>query len=153
MGLIKVVNHRDSRVVLSRETRVKIKDNDELRILETVLNGGANNVDADELKLFRANDRVEQMFACGMLVVEGAVVDATQETLPTHGGDLSRLKLKSALNAVKSCKDPRQLRVWINQDGRPEIREALIARHTELTQGPTDAEGVKAADVDFTSTV
>lgn len=142
MGLLKVLNHRESRVVLSRETRVGA-DKKELKIEEMVLQGGANNVDEGELAKFRENKIVDGFFSGGMLAVEGAVVPATEDELPKYGGDLAKLKPKAALRAIETCTDARQLRAWINQDGRNEIREALIKRHAELMKG---AEAAAAAE-------
>ena len=141
--LVKVLNHRPSRVVLARETR----DGGVLKIDELELQGGANNVDDARLALFAELPTVKPFFETGLLVVEGAVAAPTDDTLPKHGGDLSKLKLKAALNAIKACKDPRQLRLWVNQDGRPEVRDALIARHTELNKGDETpiAEDIKVS--------
>lgn len=139
MGLLKVLNHRESKVVLSRETRVG--PNKDLKIEEMVLQGGANNVDEAELAKFRVTPMVETFFTAGMLVVEGAVLPATEDELPKYGGDLAKLKPKAALRAIETCTDARQLRAWINQDGRNEIREALIKRHAEIMKGSNEGEG------------
>lgn len=132
MSLLKIQNHRDSMVVLRREAR---DVNGVLTPDELEIKSGANNIDAARLALFRANPIVEQFFACGMLEEQGAVVEADQEALPAHGGNLAKLKEKAALRVIAACTDPRQLKIWVQQDGRDKIRDALIARHTELTNG------------------
>lgn len=139
MGLLKVVNHRDSRVVLSRETRTVLSNEQkvrgekpELRIEELVLESGANQIDAGVLEQFRKSAPAEQFFSVGMLTVEGEVAEGTQDELPKYGGDLSKLKVKAAQRTIAACNDPRQLKLWVQQDPRPEIRKALLDRHQEI---------------------
>lgn len=139
MGQIKVLNNRDSRVVISRETR---DAKNALHIAEMVLQSGANNVDEAELAEFRKNPSAEHFFASGMLVAEGPVAEPTVEELPAYSGavDLAKLKIKVALRAIAACNNVLQLRTWIKQDGRPEVRDALIKRHEELTKESQKSE-------------
>lgn len=138
---IKVVNHRDSSVILRRV----VKENPivfGLLQLET----GANVCDAAEFESFIGGNPIAKSFVDhGLLSVE-QYVEGTAEELPSSvaagGGDLSKLKIKAALRVIAGCKSERQLRLWINQDGRPDVRKALIERHQQLTAGsaPSDAD-------------
>lgn len=130
MGQLKVVNHRDSRIVLAKLGQ-PLPDG-RAQIDELVFEGGANNVDEAKLDEFRKLPTNKVFFDHGVLVVEGPAVEGKDDQMPKYGGDISKLKVVAALKAIKAERDPRKLRQMINQDGRPEIRKALIERHTEL---------------------
>lgn len=140
MGLIKVVNKRDSRVYLRR-----VLSADPFKVAELKLESGANNVEEEELQLYLQNPVNERFFGAGMLEAVGEAVEGKDEELPKYGnGDLSKLKLKSALRTIKACTSTIALKQWIAQDGRPEVRTALIERHTELAKSseePASTEG------------
>ena len=137
---VKVVNHRDSRVVLRR---VVSKPGEQVLFDQLVLDSGAQNVDSAELDKYLQNPNSKAFFDIGMCTVEPCV-EGTLDALPAYGADISKAKPKIALNAIAQCKDPRQLKLWLKTDGRPEIRNALIARHEELLKAEpeenTDAE-------------
>jgi hypothetical protein len=130
MGLLKVVNNRESRVVLSKLGKELI--NGTVQIDELVFEAGANNVDESRLAEFRMLPTNKVFFDSQLLVVEGPVGEAKDDHFPKYGGDISKLKSAAALKVIKGVKDPRVLHQMIRQDGRPEIRAALIARHVEL---------------------
>ena len=58
MGLVKVINNRDSRVVIARPGT----DEDKEKRVEMVLESGANNVDPAELKKFRVKGSPGEQF-------------------------------------------------------------------------------------------
>jgi hypothetical protein len=136
---VKVVNNRPSRVTLRRV----VATTPQLLMSEMHIEGGANVVDAAEFEKYMMNTICKSFVDEGMFTVE-PFVDGTLDTLPKYIVDLSKLKPKIALNAIANTKDLRQLTKWIQQDGRNEIRAALIKRHEELTKD----EDVEKVDAD-----
>ncbi len=139
MEKVKVVNNRPSRVTLRRVAATEPS----LLLTEMHIEAGANVVDREEFEKYMLNTICKSFVDEGMFTVE-PFVEGTTDTLPKYIGDLSKMKPKIALNAIANCKDERQLRTWIHQDGRTEIRAALIKRHEELTKG----EDVEKVDAD-----
>lgn len=130
MGQLKVVNMREARVVLAKIG--KPLPDGRTQIDELVLEGGANAVDESIWVEYMKAPTNEGFLKAGVLRVEGVVTEGKDESLPAYGGDMSKLKLDAALKAIKACSDPRQLRLWMQQDTRQGVRKALIDRHKEL---------------------
>lgn len=129
---VSVVNNRTGSIVLSRPG-----DSGSLNL---ELPFGATHVAKAELDRF-LNDGApvnKAFFAEGILQIQ-PINNVDQDTLPAYGGDLSRLKLKVALRSIAASSDPRQLQGWLKQDGRKEVRDAIIERGVAL-QTARDAD-------------
>lgn len=140
--LVQVRNYQQRRVML-RRVLPKAQPTDALAYDERLIEQGMNNVDAEQLAAFRTVPTNEQFFRPDWLEVVGDVPAATGDA-PKSGGDLAKVKLPTALRIIAGEKSLTQLKRWIDQDGRPEIRAALLKRHEELQTGPGDKDdGVK----------
>ena len=141
VSVIKVVNKRQSRVYLRR-----VLSAEPFKVAELKLESGANLVPESELELYLQNPNNERFFNAGMLEAVGEHVEGKEESLPQYGGgDLSKLSLKAALRTVKASKNAEDLKRWITQDGRTAVRDALIARHNELTEQGDGSETQESA--------
>jgi len=129
--LVRVVNNRDARVVISCETR---DAKGVLTIDELVLESGANNVEQSRVEAFcKEGSPSAGLFEHGVLDVQD-LPEPVKESLPQAGGDISKLTEAAALKAVAASKNKEQLKNWVRQDGRKKVREALFKRHEELTK-------------------
>lgn len=140
-ALVQVRNYQQRRVML-RRVLPKAQPTDALVYADCLIEQGMNNVDAAELAAFRALPTNEQFFRDLWLEVVGDVPTATVDAPAKSGGDLAKIKLVNALKLIAGEKSLTQLKRWIDQDGRPEIRAALLKRYEELQKG-TEDDGVK----------
>lgn len=142
MADITVVNHEERGRQLSMTATGKAAD-----IKTLNLQIGANIVDDAVIAEFRKNEGVAALFKRGVLSVKESPSGEGDFDPEAFKVDLSKLKLREAKKAIAACEDPRQLRKWIDDDGRPEVRGALLARHRELVPNPIDeAENVTDDD-------
>lgn len=140
-ALVQVRNYQQRRVML-RRVLPKAQPNDALSYDERLIEQGMNNVPAEQLAAFRAVPTNEQFFRPEWLEVVGDAPAATLDAPVKGGGDLAKIKLVNALKLIAGEKSLTQLKRWIDQDGRSEIRAALLKRHEDLTKGSED-DGVK----------
>lgn len=124
---LKVCNNRDARVVLRRVATTT----PQVLLEQLIVEPGANLIDRAEFDKYMLIDGCKEFVDEGTLTVSDHT-DGTADTLPKFGADISRAKIKVALKAIAECKDTRQLATWIKQDGRHEVREALVKRYTDL---------------------
>jgi len=128
---LKILNHRDARIVLRRVATDKPVTFDEL-----IVESGANSVSSDRWALFEGS--AKSFVEHGMIAVEGAYVEGTKSELPKYGGKLSELKIDAALTTIAACNDVTALQRWIKDDPRKPVRNALIKRHEELQKPEAD---------------
>jgi hypothetical protein len=121
----------DMREVPSRADRAAYKEyaDSQPETLKLRLEVGANLVDADVWLAMLDHPHVKALVERGVFR-EDKLPRASEDFVPSrHVADLSALKPSEALKAIEACKDERVLRAWIDQDPRPQIRKALVARH------------------------
>lgn len=141
--LVQVRNYQLRRVML-RRVLPKAQPTDALSYDERLIEQGMNNVPAEQLAAFRAVPTNEQFFRADWLEQIGDVPAATVDAPAKGGSDLAKIKLVNALKLIAGEKSLTQLKRWIDQDGRPEIRAALLKRHEELQTDKVDTiDGVK----------
>lgn len=146
MAEVTVVNRSECR----RQIAVMLGYTDarEPNIQLLMLEIGANLIDSEAVAQFRKNPNVEALFKKGILELSEAP-KADQDFDPeAYKVDLSRLKFKAARDAIAACEDPKQLRVWIDQDARADVRKLIMARHKELLPqaAPENEEAVDDSD-------
>lgn len=139
--VVRVVNHRDARVVLSCETR----DAKGVLSIDTLtLESGANNVEQSRLEAFcKEGAPSALLFEHGVIDVQD-LPEPVKESLPQAGGDISKLTEAAALKAVAGCKSRETLKGWVKQDGRKKVRDAIFKRHDELIK--VEDGGAEQAD-------
>lgn len=119
-----IQNHRESTVYIARWDELKHERT------EQELKPGASIIDEAELALYMQVPAVAGMFKAKVLTVH--------EPEPAPG---------DILETIAKCNDVRALRRMIDQYAyKPEIREAILSRHTELTSGE-HIEALKGFDV------
>lgn len=146
-----IVNTASSPRLLCIDARVRPSEEDTLafaaydkakpKAVKLSLIVGANIVDDEMWLKFCENPYVAKLIDAGTLV-ELDDPSATEVFTGKHVADLSRLKEEEALRAIEACKDEKQLRKFVDQDGRSKIRKALNARHRVLVPPPKQEEDV-----------
>lgn len=139
MEHVTVINTSECR----RELRIARPEGEDTESIHLEI--GANLVRADLVADARKNPFVDGLFARGILRTDAPPKADEDFRGDVHKVDLSKLKYKAALKAIEACADPRQLRSWIDQDPRPDVRKAILERHRVLVPA-TEANSEPAPD-------
>lgn len=137
--MVKIVNTAGSPRLLAVDARPRPEQTDkaawkdyldgEVERVDLRLEVGANLVEDEVWLAMLEHPHVKALVAKGILREDRLPTEAEDFNPSRYVRDLSDLKLAEAMKAIAACKDERQLRAWIDQDPRPKVRDALIARH------------------------
>jgi hypothetical protein len=157
MPQVKIVNAGSSPRLLCVDARPRPDRSDKVawkeyadaqpEAVELRLEVGANLVDDEVWLAMLEHPYVKALVAKGVLREDKTPREAEDFKPGSYVRDLSDLKLPEALKAIDACRDEKQLRTWIDQDPRPNIRKALIARHRVLVPAEARKEDDAVASV------
>lgn len=104
-----------------------------------LLEVGATHVPADRLAAaLNANPKARKVFehSCVLFTEqpEGVV-----DEVPAYVPSLVTLSTRAAKDAIDSCTDPAQLRIWISDDARATVQKHLHLRYRTLAPAPAEA--------------
>jgi len=96
-----------------------------------VLDPGANRLSDEDWQRLSGISYVQSLLAQGLLRTE-SVPEQEELDAPEHARSLKGLKKSEVERLVKECTSLKQLRQWLDSDGRKTTRELIEARAAEI---------------------